>query len=313
MSRNSMISECNRNNEKNRNVVQSKYLSMKQFWQNASGSFLISGDAQGMEEERRRMLLSALQHCEQLAWGNVVILHQDEELEEDLIRLVQEGTLPRKLVVISEKYRNYHVFYNMDKMDVINCIHKTGTYLRYSNMAGVDTYGQAFLEILNSMYTISLPAMMSMAELNDERILELAVKQGVSEYWIQQLKGSSIADSDNFRLLIRQIYNAMEKITTRECETGFTISSAVGQNQILCIHMKSRDNAVMNICIGAELQELPGRQTKIILDNISLCSEDGLWDILNDFNKRDGNCLGICGADVNESGIRGNGEALKHR
>jgi len=295
-----MISECNRANDRNRNVVQRRMVSMRQFWKQALGSFFISGDAVGMEEDRRRMLLSALQYSDKLARGTVVILHQDEELEAELIEMVRNGNLPRMLVVLSERYKNYHVFYGMNNMDIVHCIYKVGNYLKYNNISGVENYAEAFLQILKSMYEVSLPAMLSMAELDDQRIVELAQKQGVSKYWIQQLKKGSGSDSENFRLIIKKIYNVMEKITTRECETKFNMSQVAGQEQIICINTKSRDNGIMNICMGAELQGIKENRISVIIDNMSFCEEDGLVEVLNNFHKMEGNCLGICASDVNE-------------
>jgi len=127
-------------------------------------------------------------------------------LEAELIEMVRNGNLPRMLVVLSERYKNYHVFYGMNNMDIVHCIYKVGNYLKYNNISGVENYAEAFLQILKSMYEVSLPAMLSMAELDDQRIVELAQKQGVSKYWIQQLKKGSGSDSENFRLIIKKIY-----------------------------------------------------------------------------------------------------------
>lgn len=315
MSRRSLENECRRENRQNRGVDVVRNQSRDDFWRRSSGNFFISGDentyAGDMGWERRQMLISAIKNAPDFAPRTVFVLHNDDILEQELIS--QAGTLNRQLVVISGKYRNYHMFYGMNPEQIMTCINEVGNLYRYHNMQDTDAYARAFMEILEGVYPISLQSMMALAENSDKKICEIAEFHGVDPDTRERFNwAANTAGTNTFREILRRISSATEEITTKSCNTGFnmlTASRGGEASRVVLINMNSRSPEVLNRCIRYELEEIRGRRVAVIVDDIPMSREDGIIDAIKNIGRNPYGAAGMCAGDIfnmiSEEDLRG--------
>lgn len=303
MSRQSLQNECDRENYENRKVDIIRTQRMDEFWKYSNGNFFITGDGgikREIADKRRKMLLSAIKYAPSFSKGNLVVIHNDDTLEQEVIR--EAYSLERELIVISEKYPNYHLFYRMNREKILSFFDEMGKKCGYPNMIEADSYARAFMEILEYSYPVSLPAMIALADKSDKEIYEIARDHGVTARVLQDFERAVNRNGgDTFRGILNRVHSAMARITRYDCDTKFNMMTATRPGEparVILINMNISDTYIFNLYMKYELDEIRGRQVSLIVDDIPVINESGFMDSLKAIAINKYSAVGLCAGDI---------------
>lgn len=312
MSKQSLERECARENNENRRVDLVRNQRMDDFWRRSRGNFFITGDeniysgsmyntkTDSMAQTRRQMLLSAVRNSPDFSRGTLVIIHNDDVLENEMIRMA--GTLNRQLIVISEQYRNYHLFYKMDIEKILACFDEVGRMCGYHNMADTDAYTRAFMEIVECGYPVSMQSMIALSRKSDQEIHNIAQSYGVDFNTLQDFdRAANTNGRDTFRRILERIRSALGGITRNDCDTKFNMITACGKNEpprIILINVNSSAPEIFNLYFRHELDEVRGQQISVIIDDIPTFKEDGLISAVKNIGRNQYGAAGLCAGDI---------------
>jgi len=288
--------EAKRENSLNRGVRDSRAVSLSRYFASINGNFYITGDSNGMDQYRRQAILSSLVHHEGIKNAPTIILSNDDQLKENLISNAVEGKLRRRLLVKSEEYADYHFFYGMEKKHVLRCISDVAQERGIVN-PDFDIYAEAFVNVVDHSFPVSLPAILNLMKYTNEEIVNHAAKSGLSNDAFSLRSAESASDA--FRSVIQSIYKSVfELMNNKDVDTEFTIRKAINKNDVVLIH-NSFDSDILRICMAYELYQCRGCQFNIIVDGVNFISNtDPLWKTIQTVSSSYNNVLAFTSRDV---------------
>lgn len=256
--------ECSNHNKTLKNVKHKGTFKADEFLKNIDGNILVTGGTQNIRNDFiKKIILKSRQTNHQ----SVVILSSNNNFQEELISLAEKGSIGR-LILSSDAYKNYDVFYNMGSNLIADYFSSVALEKGYRDTSELHDYIGAFLNILQTQVPVTLPSMLAFSRNTDAMIAEIAVNNGcISE---QEILMSSGKGGTDFRRLLNMVCNAFCNLTTDNCSTKFNITTAIDTNCVTYINTNSPNYELLSLYFMLELKQIMNKRFTIIFDDSSL-------------------------------------------
>lgn len=192
-----------------------------------------------------------------------------------VLEKIKKENLIRGYMVSDPMHRNYHVFCGMNREQILQVIELAADEARIAKKDHVMNYAKAFMTILQSIYRLSLPAMLNLANESDDRICEIGRNKKIPEHVLDSFKSSREA-GDIFRRLLEKLEAVFEAVTERSCSSHYCfLSGAMAKVPFMVFYQSSTYQPIMNCFLRMELENVQKRYGKfrVILDDTYFCSE----------------------------------------
>lgn len=267
--------ECSNHNNRLRNVKHKGVFKADDFLNTIYGNILVTGGTQNI---RNDLLKKIILRSRQTDKQPIIVLSNNNKLLEDLIALVENGSIG-KLIVCSDEYKNYDIFCNMDSNLIADYFSIVALEKGYRDTSEIHDYIGAFLNILQTQATVTLSSMLSFSKNTDAMIAEIAISNGyVSE---QEILMSSGKGGTDFRRLLNVVYNAFCNLTTEECSTKFNIITAIDTNCVTYINTNSSNYELLSLYFMLELKQIMNKQFTVVFDESSLLNNSKLLGFID--------------------------------
>lgn len=267
--------ECSNHNNRLRNVKHKGVFKADDFLNTIDGNILVTGGTQNI---RNDLLKKIILRSRQTDKQPIIVLSNNNKLLEDLIALVENGSIG-KLIVCSDEYKNYDIFCNMDSNLIADYFSIVALEKGYRDTSEIHDYIGAFLNILQTQATVTLSSMLSFSKNTDAMIAEIAISNGyVSE---QEILMSSGKGGTDFRRLLNVVYNAFCNLTTEECSTKFNIITAIDTNCVTYINTNSSNYELLSLYFMLELKQIMNKQFAVVFDESSLLNNSKLLGFID--------------------------------
>ena len=260
--------ECARKNQE-RGVNTKGKTSCSQFCRNIGTSTLLSGGA-NWNMIRDSLVREYVKRNDMPTIVLTVVKDWTNVLEE-----IKHEKMIHGYMVSDSTHLNYHVFCGMRREQILQVIELTADEVRITRKDQVMNYAKAFMTILQSVYRLSLPAMLHLAKESDERICEIGRSKRVPEHVLDSFKSSREA-GDMFRRLLEKLEVVFESVTDRSCSSHYSLlSGAMAKVPFMVFYQSSSCQPVMNRFLRLELENMQKHYGKfrVILDDTYFCSE----------------------------------------
>lgn len=267
--------ECSKHNNKLRNVKHKGVFKADDFLNTIDGNILVTG---GTQNVRNYFIIKFILKTKQTSNQPVIVLSNNNKLQEDLISLAETGSIGR-LLVSSDKYKNYDVFCNMSSNLIADYFSSVALTKGYRDTSELHDYIGAFLNILQTQSPVTLSSMLAFSKNPDSMIAEIAVNNGyVSE---QEILMSSGKGGTDFRRLLNMVYNAFGNLTTDNCSTKFNIITAIDTNWVTYINTNSPNYELLSLYYILELKQVMNKRYTVVFDDSSLLSNSELLKFID--------------------------------
>ena len=294
---NSVKTECERRNRKNRNVLEHRFTSFNidSYWSiAANNNFLITG---GDEALRTEILASALKTLRMRFNCPVIILNGSRNFESRVVAMATSGQIG-KLTVSSPSYKNYDALYKTDPILIRDLIQKIGLSKGIYDIGALGDYTDSFLKILTTKYVPNLHSMKALAERSDEAVANFGRAQNVDKRHLDVIL-NGIDAGRYFRQILNDLCSAFEEINGAKA-TGFNLSGIKNYNNIFMVWTRSRFQNIFNMELAAELNSLitSGASFFLIINDSALTKDDGLCEVIKRAKDLSSSRVGICSQNV---------------
>lgn len=257
-----------------RNVREAGSVSLRQFWEGAQGSFLITG---GTERSRAQAL------TERLFLGMerrepACVLTESGVLEDLLISGIGDRT--GVLQVSSETYRNYHFFYGWDPVDIVRFLVQAASLTGCASPE-MPVYIHGFIEILRRSFVPSLASLTALAAYDDGQIAQIGRQCGASPVSVDQVSHYAQAGV-LFRMVLEETAAVFQPLTTRDCDTGCNLTALrLRSDGVYLVNIRSRFPELMHAYFAIELQRMLSRTypPRLVLNEVPLTDADPLGKV----------------------------------
>lgn len=265
--------ECERANEA-RNIYY-KNTSGDLFFKNIKRDLLVTGKYACDPNVLTKMLEVSRNQLEM----PVVILTS----RSDLIGYLQE--LP-DMRIYDEQHKEYHPLWGLDAQAILNLICQAAEeWGIYGNMDRMLLYAMAVMEIVNTKYILSLPAVAQILKESDGTIAQIVEENGLPEILADQILGNQEAGM-MLRRVIEKLLKSFENIADFNAETQQNMLSAAWKPyETIVIYQTSQNQKLLNSCLKEELSETLKRVKKlrvIAIEPLLGSQEDELLTFLLD-------------------------------
>lgn len=254
-----------------RNVRKAGSVSLRQFWEGAQGSFLITGGTEHTRAEalKERLFLS-MAHREP-----VYVLTESRVLEDLLISGI--GACTGVLQVSSEAYRNYHFFYGWDPGDIARFLIQAASLTGCASPE-MPVYIRGFIEILQRSFVPSLAALTALAAYSDSEIVQIGRQSGASPVALDQISHYAQAGV-LFRMALEETAAVFQSLTAPDCDTGYNLAALRPQpDGVYLVNIRSRFPELTHAYFAMELQRVFSRTCppRLVLNEVPLTDADPL-------------------------------------
>lgn len=272
MSRRDLIASSNASNRKNRTVIESRTASMSRFWNDASGNFMISGNAAGCSTARFNTLVGALCNSHEMYGRAVVIFTSDKKTTDDIIRLAKNGEIKRKIHVLSPDYKKYDPLFGVDKTGVSRCIKDVAKYEGKSSSV-FESFVDAVVDLVADLKKPTcLNVIAQVLHMNAEEISEFAERKSANSGIISRLKRYANG-YDDMNTVVSDMVDVFSCISTSSEDSEKNIATALSDHAAIVIEVNNtnRDEMIIrNIVFQAEIASSIRNEATIILSDVTV-------------------------------------------
>lgn len=223
------------------------------FFQKIEGDFLATGKHACKTEFIESMV------CESLAQSElpVVILNSRKELSKTIENIGD-------IQIFDEEHKNYHPLWGMDSQAMLKLIRLAAeSWGCHGVMDQVLLYAMALLEIVNTKYVLSLPAIAQLLTENDQVIANLAIHSGLSKVLADNITGNQEAGI-LVRRIVGNLIRTFENVAAEDSESEHNLlMTAWDVPAKLMFYQYSVNQQLMNACLKEELHMVLQKVRKI--------------------------------------------------
>jgi hypothetical protein len=242
-----------------------------EFFRNIYGNFMMSG----LDADNIPLLADLI--CEYAGRKDIptIVLTGHRELMTELLMRQNCGKVDN-MIVSDPNHRNYHPMYGMSNQQILRIIRMAGERIGCGMlMDQVLLYAASLLDIVATKYPVSLPAMATLLQEDDDFIAAFAMDMRLSNITADNILGNHEAGI-MLRRIIEKLEEEFEMVYQPGNDTKYTFLSGVQKNVSVMVYSQNAgDQDLMNLYLKEELyavlKSIP--RIRIILDNVAFVDE----------------------------------------
>lgn len=287
-------------NAEMRNVNYEHSYKFSSFLERARGNILINGGTKG---KRRLCLLEYIVCMSANTCRPIIIFSDDDTLEENLIRLAENGMIG-KLQVCSEKRSKYDFFCGMQNRFISECMTRIASAKGCRDTTEPQSYINAFLAIMkdtlsgiNSRRGPDLNIMLENAGMQDSDLIAVAKSPLNASVLNSSTQGGVL-----FRSLLQifadetsDIRNTNSNYNDPE-DNALTIKNCIKNQLIFLIKVPPVNCEILSVYFATELRSLIDNDFLCIFDDSLLLETESMQTVVSMMKKRS-NIDVICSCD----------------
>ncbi len=268
--KNMIIRECEHMNK----TRQVKYgqVSCNEFFNTIQGDLLISG-----KMARNCNLMDTLVYSYFNKNDFPTIMFTSNALTIERLQNNTSASCKKDVITSYSDNRNYMPFYGMNSQQIIKFISVVADKIGYSGLMGkVMIYATAILNIVQTQYPLSLPAITKLIEEDDEFISSFALQVGVSNVVADNIRGNHEAGIV-FRRICEYLESVFSHIYKSGYDSNYSLQSGIRSNiGGMGMYVCSPNQELMNLYMKEELYCALDNVSKIrvILDEVPFINEN---------------------------------------
>lgn len=223
------------------------------FFRKIKGDLLVTGKYACKTEFIENMVHESLTQSEL----PVVILNSRKELSKMIENMGEVQTF-------NEEHKNYHPLWGLDTQAMLKIIRLAAeSWGCHGMMDQVLLYAMALLEIVNTKYVLSLPAIAQLLRESDHVITNLAIHSG-----LPKVLADNIAGNQEAGILVRRIVGNLirifENVAVEDSESEHNMLMAAWEIPTkLMFYQYSVNQQLMNACLKEELHMVVQKVRKL--------------------------------------------------
>ena len=268
--KNMIIRECDNMNKTRR--VKYGQVSCNEFFNTIQGDLLITGRL-----ARNSKLMDTLIYSYFNKGDYPTIMLTSNKLVAKKVQNSISSEYKKMVITSYSENCNYMPFYGMSSQQIIKFISHVAEKIGYSGLLGkVMIYATAILDIVETQYPLSLPAITKLLEEDDEFISGFAIQVGMSNVVVDNIRANHEAGIV-FRRICEYLESIFSGIYKSGCDSNYSLQIGVRSNiSGMVVYVCSQNQELMNLYMKEELYCILNNAAKIrvILDEMPFVNEN---------------------------------------